>query len=126
MKKLLLIFLFIIYSFKIHSQTYQPLNIDGFNADVIANGLGSAQSSTTEDLDGVHYCIRSIDWKFNEQSPSHTNGLPINRIIYSAVTPGLTYQLQNYSNNNSIRIENTATQTTSLVQGIVKANKLFV
>lgn len=109
-----------------YAQTYQSLNINGFNQDVIANGVGPAVSSTTADVDGVSYCFKSMDWQLTSTSTPQASGFPINGIINSAATTGLTYLLQNYSANNVIQLVSTANSITSQVTGTVKAKKLFI
>lgn len=94
---------------QIKAQEYQPISIQsGFNADVIANGVGPSASSTNNDVDGVSYAFISRDFQLTSSSTPLTYGLPINRIINSAVgsTSGLSYQLAPYSSNNSLRLQN--------------------
>ncbi len=69
MKKLyfLIILKLIFLSSVSYAQTYQSLNINGFNQDVIANGVGPAASSTTADVDGVSYCFKSMDWQLTRE-----------------------------------------------------------
>jgi hypothetical protein len=90
-----------------NAQEYQPMPVlSGFNADVIANGVGAATSSTTADVDGVNYAFISRDFQLTSTSSALTYGLPVNGIINSAVagTSGLSYQLASYSANNSLRL----------------------
>lgn len=94
---------------QIKAQEYQSIAIQsGFNADVIANGVGPSASSTNNDVDGVSYAFVSRDFQLTSSSTALTYGLPINRIINSAVgsTSGLSYQLAPYSSNNSLRLQN--------------------
>ena len=121
-----LIIKMILLSGVLNAQTYQTLTINGFNHDVIANGVGTANSSTTNDVDGASYCFKAIDWKLNATSAAQTSGFPLNGTITSAATAGLTYQLQSYSANNSIRLVATDNTIVSTVTGVVKAKKLFV
>ncbi|GEN75104.1 T9SS type A sorting domain-containing protein [Chryseobacterium hagamense] len=93
----------------LYAQDYQPFTVQsGFNADVIANGVGPSASSTTNDVDGVNYAFVSQDFKLTATSAALTYGLPTNGMISSAVTstPGLTYQMGSYSANNSLRLQN--------------------
>jgi len=90
------------------AQEYQPLAVQsGFNADVIANGVGPSASSTNNDVDGVNYAFLSQDFQLTATSTPLTYGLPTGGIINSVVssTPGLSYQLAPYSSNNSLRLE---------------------
>ncbi|WP_415325372.1 T9SS type A sorting domain-containing protein [Chryseobacterium sp. MMS23-Vi53] len=91
------------------AQEYQPMPVQsGFNADVIANGVGTAASSTNTDVDGVSYAFISRDYQLTATSTPLTYGLPVNGIINSAVgsTSGLSYQMASYSANNSLRLQN--------------------
>ena len=109
-----------------YAQPYQTVTIDGFNHDVIANGVGTAFSTTTADVDGNNFCFKSVDWKLTTDSAPQTFGFPVNGNIISEATSGLSYQLQNYAVNNAIRLIATENTITSLVMGSVKAQKLFI
>lgn len=91
----------------IMAQNFQTMPVQsGYNADVIANGIGSSMISTTNDVDGVSYNFVSRDFKLTSASPDLTYGLPSNGAINSVVasTPGLRFQLGDLSGNNSLRI----------------------
>ena len=91
------------------AQNYQTMPIaSGFNADVIANGVGPSLSSTSTDVDGVSFTFISQDFQSTITSPALTYGLPVNQTINSVVTttPGLSYTLANYSANNSLKLSN--------------------
>lgn len=93
----------------VFSQNLQPMPIQsGFNADVVANGVGPSASSTTADVDGVNYNFVSRDFQLTSTSAALTYGLPANGLITSLVAApaGLTYQLASYSNPNSLRLQN--------------------
>lgn len=86
---------------------YMPVPItSGFTADVIGNGIGTAGTVTTADVDGAGYRLVAVGWQLNASSTPLAFGLPANGIINSAVaaTPGLTFNLAPYSSNNSLRI----------------------
>jgi len=90
------------------AQEYQPMPVtSGYNADVIANGVGPSASSTNNDVDGVSYAFISRDFQLTSASTPLNYGLPINGIINSVVssTSGLSYQMGSYSSNNSLRLE---------------------
>lgn len=100
-----------------HAQNLQTMPIQsGFNADVIANGIGSSSLSTSADVDGVNYNFVSRDFQLTASSAALTYGLPSNGLITSAVAApaGLTYQLASYAANNSLRLPN-ASDTGTLV-----------
>lgn len=115
-----------LHSSKLNAQTYQSLNLDGFNADVIANGTGTALASTNNDVDGVSYAFKSIDWKLTATSTAQTTGLPVGGLITSANNANLNFQLKGYSDNNAIRISAINTPITSNVTNAVHANKLII
>ena len=93
-----------------NAQNLQTMPIQsGFNADVVANGIGSSALSTSNDVDGVNYNFVSRDFQLTSTSAVLTYGLPTTGLITSAVAApaGLTYQLAPYSANNSLRLQNT-------------------
>lgn len=131
MKKVHLTFLLpvlLLWNFLLYGQSYQALVLGGFNEDVIANGIGSAASSTTNYLDRDAFCIQSLDWKLTASSSALTFGLPVDGIINSVVsaTPGLFFKLQDYSANNVIQLRSNGNSITSSVTGQVKAEKLYL
>ncbi len=90
---------------KAHAQNYEPLTVtSGFTADVIANGVGNANVSTTIAVDDANYNFLTNDFQATSSSAIQANGLPSTGIIQSAATPGLTYQLGPLSASNSLRI----------------------
>ncbi|MEN9336264.1 MAG: hypothetical protein RLZZ500_1251 [Bacteroidota bacterium] len=92
-----------------YAQNLQTMPIQsGFNADVVANGIGSSALSTSNDVDGVSYNFVSRDFQLTSTSAALTYGLPTTGLITSAVAApaGLTYQLASYSANNSLRLQN--------------------
>lgn len=96
--------------YQLNAQEYQSMPVQsGFNADVIANGVGPSASSTNNDVDGVSYAFVSRDFQLTAASSPLTYGLPINGIINSVVasTSGLSYQMGPYSSNNTLRLQNT-------------------
>lgn len=86
-----------------------PIEVIGFNEDVIANGVGPMLESTTNIVDNDSFCFLSQDWKLNEEDPDITVGLPWNGVITTtSAGPGVTYQMSPFDNpyegNNSLRI----------------------
>ncbi|KQR95592.1 hypothetical protein ASG01_07045 [Chryseobacterium sp. Leaf180] len=109
-----------------NAQQYQPMPISGgFNADVVANGVGNAAASTNNDVDGVGYAFIARNFQSTATSPTLTYGLPNDGVITSAVTSpaGLTYQLASYSANNSLRLPTALTSTGILTFTTPKAVK---
>jgi hypothetical protein len=105
MKKLFFVALSLAISPAIKAQTYTPISLTGFTADIIANGAGPALSSTTQDVDGGGYNFMSQDY-VSPANQTPTTFLPGNGTINSAATSGLNFQLAPYTGNNSLRITN--------------------
>ncbi|MFN1216614.1 T9SS type A sorting domain-containing protein [Chryseobacterium kwangjuense] len=98
------------------AQNFQPLPVQsGYTADVIANGVGSSMTSTTQDVDGVSFAFVARDFQLTSSSTPLTYGLPANGTINSVVasTPGLSFQLGDLSGNNSLRIASNAAGSNS-------------
>ncbi|MFC5271257.1 T9SS type A sorting domain-containing protein [Adhaeribacter terreus] len=112
MKKTLLLACAFALGFKGFSQTYAPVSLTGFTADVVANGSGTVASSTSIDMDGASFNFVAQNF-INPSGQSPSSALPNSGIITSAVTstPGLTYQLAPYTGNNSLRISTPGTGT---------------
>ncbi|PWN70203.1 T9SS C-terminal target domain-containing protein [Chryseobacterium phosphatilyticum] len=89
------------------AQNFQIMPVQsGYTEDVIANGIGAANTSTTVDVDGVSYNFVARDFQLTATSNPLTYGIPADGMINSAVasTPGLSFQLGNLSGSNSLRI----------------------
>lgn len=94
-------------SLSVSAQNFQTMPVaSGFNADVIANGVGSSAASTNDDVDGVSYAFVAQGFQLTSSTVPLATGLPANGVINSIVsgTPGLSYQLGNLSSNNALRI----------------------
>lgn len=77
--------------------------ITGFNYDIIANGIGNASESSDLGMDEHNQrALVSLDFQATAESAVPTRGLPVNGIINSAATPGITYQLADYSGANAL------------------------
>lgn len=111
----------------LYAQDYQPLVVQsGFNADVIANGVGPSASSTNNDVDGVSYAFVSRDFQLTTTSSPLTYGLPVNGIINSVATSGLSYQLASYSSNNTLRLQNANDNGTLQFSNPLSANTVYM
>ena len=112
MKKITLFTFIITCCLQAYSQI-APIEVTGFNADVIANGVGPMSESTSIPIDADSFCYLSEDWKLNESDPDITVGLPANGLLESS-TEGLTYQIPTtdapYEGNNSLRIDQTGVE----------------
>ncbi len=83
---------------------YTPVAVTGFNADIVANGVGAASSSTTTDVDGVNYNFVAPDFQATATSPLPTYALPATGTVNSVATGGLVFQLASYAADNALRI----------------------
>jgi len=92
---------------------YNPVTVTGFNADIVANGIGPSSGSTTADVDGANYVYIAPTYQFTSTSSLPTQSLPATGSFTSATTAGLTYQLASYSGNNSLRLPATGTSGTA-------------
>lgn len=113
---------------RVNAQNYQTLNVtSGYNEDLIANGTGTAASSTTQSVDDPTngYVFMSTDF-VNGSGETPTSGLPGNGLINSINTPGLTFQLASYTANNSLRLLNEGDSGTLSFNSTPKASKLYL
>jgi hypothetical protein len=113
--------------FSADAQEYQHLTVtSGFNHDVIANGVGPALNSSTIGVDNANYAFPSNDFQQTAGSIPPAYGLPATGLIVSAATPTISYQLGNYSENNSLRIATQNTSGTLNFSNNVSATKLYI
>lgn len=129
MKALLSLFGFLLIFNFTNAQEYQPLVIQsGYNADVIANGIGSGTGSTNNSMDLNNNALVSRDFQLQPISTPLSFGLPANGVINSAVasTVGLMYQMAPYTGNNSLRLSSTTTSGTLTFALPIPANTLYM
>ncbi len=93
-------------SFFTASPNYAWINVNGFNADVVAEGIGPASSSTTADVDNVSYVFVSGDYQYDATCPFPTQSLPISRQVYFSAL-GLYFNLADYASDNDLRLTTT-------------------
>ncbi|MBS1513154.1 MAG: T9SS type A sorting domain-containing protein [Bacteroidetes bacterium] len=89
------------------TQQVKPVALTGFNQDVIANGTGAANASTTQPLDDHNYVYYAQG--YNNGTTTGSYGLPASGIITSAQSASRTYQLASYTGNNSLVLTTTPT-----------------
>ena len=118
------LFLFSIQILEAQENISLPIT-SGFNADVIANGTGSAVNSTTVGVDAVNYCFMSADFQPTAATPP-AYALPVNGTIANGSTPAVGYQLGSYSGNNSLRLANLNNSGTLVFGTQLSATKLYV
>ncbi|MFP5439501.1 MAG: GEVED domain-containing protein [Bacteroidia bacterium] len=87
----------------VNASAQERSGITGFNYDIIANGIGNAAESSQLGLDEVNArALVSLDFRSTTNSAIPTYGLPVNGIINSANTPGVSFQLENYAAKNAL------------------------
>jgi hypothetical protein len=95
-----------------------PVNVTGYNADVVAEGVGTVLSSTTDDVDGGAVGNRFNFMASTFVSPTGgapTSFLPVSGFFTSAATSGLSFQFAPYAGNNSLRISGIGAGTLTFV-----------
>lgn len=99
-----------------------PVPLTGFNADVIANGVGAASTSTNNDVDGANYGLLANDYRTTSVSPAPTNSLPMSRNIVNGLK---NYKLAPYYSNNSLRM---SAVSSGMIRFLApkKANRVYV
>lgn len=93
----------------------KPLDVTGFNHDIIANGVGSNQAiaSTTNELGS--FVLYSKDFRGNSNpNVEPPFGLPFNGKITNDALPGYLYQLADYSSKNAVILK-TVNETETLI-----------
>lgn len=123
--KFFLIFLFLSAQLT-KGQNYTPLVVtSGFNEDVIAEAR-PASTHTTAAVDATSSGANNAFMSINYQNA--TVGLPANGLITSiaTATPGLTFQLAPYDQNNSLKINANNGTGTLAVQTTDKLSKLYI
>ncbi|WP_339839226.1 GEVED domain-containing protein [uncultured Flavobacterium sp.] len=83
--------------------SYVALTVNGYNADVIANGLGALNTTTNNDVDGVNYCYLAQGTQVSGTATPTTYGLPTSGLL-DVANSDLFFQMASYSSNNSLRI----------------------
>lgn len=125
MKKLLFFVLAAVFSGSATFASYDTLAVTGYNADVIANGIGSASATTDNDVDGANYAYVSNGWQSSSTATGITTGLPADGVINSSLTTNLQFQLADYSSDNSLRLTGSSSGTLTL-QTPVAAQTLYI
>ncbi|MFS4470914.1 T9SS type A sorting domain-containing protein [Chryseobacterium sp. T20] len=113
----------------IQAQNFQTMPVlSGYTDDVVANGVGTAYTSITNDIDAVGYAFVATDFKAVSSDPPLSFGIPANGIINSVVasTSGLSYQLGNLNSNNSLRLDDIGDNGTLVFTAQLTALKLYM
>ena len=110
---------------------YHSVALTGFNHDVVANGAGQADATTTTTIDfsNEYYAADFVPTNaYNGASAAVMGGgLPTNGQVQSAVTSGLTYQLADYSASNALLLRPLTTGTGTLnFTSAYSANAVYI
>lgn len=101
------------------ANAYYSVPLTGFNHDVIANGNGEANTttSTTIDFSNDYFSadfVPTTPYAGVVSGAVYGGGLPASGQVSSAVTAGLTYQLADYSTSNALLIRPLTSATGTL------------
>jgi hypothetical protein len=112
----LLVSAFLAFNF-LANATFETVPVTGYNSDVVANGVGSATTSTTANADGgtPGFAFLTQDFRALAGNAAPTYYLPQTGLINSANTAGVSFQLDNYSGNNALRLTATNSGTVTFV-----------
>ena len=105
-----------------NGDVYSIADFSGYDADVIYDGTDDSSVNNTFDLSGG-YLIASTTL-FNNNSP--VRYLPENRFIESSTIFGLSYQLQPYNQNNSLRFSDNAAKSLNSLNPITDVKTLYI
>jgi hypothetical protein len=105
--------------------SYTPLNVTGYNADVIANGTGTANLSTTNAVDAVNNAYIAIDYERTSGAVA-TIGLPVNRTLTSTPIPALKFLFADYTGANALRLPAQNQAGTFLLPQPVKLSDVYM
>jgi parallel beta-helix repeat protein len=109
MKRVLLMIGVLLCKYALATNT--PVSLTGFNGDVVANGVGAATGSTTHAVDSSGYAFITQDYQKNSSAALPSSYLPLNGLINSVKTPGLSFQLAGYSGFNALRLAGSGSGT---------------
>jgi hypothetical protein len=104
---------------------YTPLDVTGYNADVIANGTGIANLSTTHAVDAVNNAYLALNYERVSGTVS-TVGLPVNRIFTNTGITGMQFIFADYTGNNSLRLPAQNQAGTLTLTQPVKLSNLYL
>ncbi|RQO32399.1 hypothetical protein DBR32_01990 [Taibaiella sp. KBW10] len=104
------------------TDTLTPVPLTGFNADVVANGLGNASASTNNDVDGAGYALVANDFRATSSSTAPTQSIPMTRVFQSTFRK---YRMDSYAQNNALRMSGTTSGTIRFLAP-KRANKVYI
>jgi len=108
------------------AQTFVPVNVTGFNHDIIAEGVGGmnraeATTSTTFDDNTISLSSDNVLYAKNFRGNANLSspppfGLPDDGIITSVNLPGAVYHLASYTGNNALVLRQQNTSGTLILE----------
>lgn len=104
---------------------FTPIDVTGYNADVIANGTGIANLSTTHAVDAVNNAYLALNYE-RVSGTVATVGLPVNRILPETGLAGMQFILPDYTGNNSLRLPAQNQAGTLTLTQPVKLSNLYL
>lgn len=127
MKKTLPCLSFLFLSLFAQAQEFAAFQVNsGFNADVIANGIGTSTSSTTIAVDNADFAFITADFQATAGGTPLATALPTNGLINSTANAGLQFQLAPYSANNVLRIPTQNGSGTLVFANPLRGSRLFL
>ncbi|TAE81123.1 MAG: hypothetical protein EAY81_09980, partial [Bacteroidetes bacterium] len=118
-----IILLLLIISTNVLYAQLMPVPVTGFNQDAIADGNVAAAASTT-----IPNGFDQAGWSFVAQNfiGNPTCALPLSRVIPNAQTPGLSYILGDYSQNNCLHLTANGIPGTLNFDAMRSASQVYV
>lgn len=103
--------------------TLTPVSLGQFNFDVVANGIGAANTSTNNDVDNGGFALVAANFQATATGTLPTYSLPMNRVIQNGIRK---YRLADYTGNNALR--QTLTSGNGAVRFLApkRANKVYI
>ena len=107
---------------------FVPVPVTGFNADIVANGIGAPTTSTNASADAANYVFVAPSYQYNSGCALPSVSLPAPGAMVPGLssTPGLTFQLADYSQNNSLRIATTGGSAAFTVTTPLAASTVYL
>ncbi len=125
MFKKLLLFSCLALSFATSQAAYIPVALNGFNFDGVANGVGTAASSTSGSFDAQGYYLVDSSFVHPTYGTTTAPAMPTNLLINSVQDPNLQWQLKPYTGNNVLRITNIASDSL-ILQSPQPAGEVYI
>ncbi|WP_208346132.1 hypothetical protein, partial [Aetokthonos hydrillicola] len=118
------------FTLKVRAQ-YVPVTLTGFNADVVANGIGAPGTSTTATLDNAlptaGYPFVAQDYQYDGSCAAAAAYLPTGGALTGPSAAGsIPFQLASYAASNCLHLSATTASGTLNFATPVSAGQLFI